>query len=54
MKFYGGVWGGKRNKGLNFGSHLDHHADFRIENLDITQQIMTGFWRNLKNSSAID
>ena len=25
MKFYGGVWGGKRNKQLNVGGDLDHN-----------------------------
>ena len=30
MKFYGGVRGGKRNKWLNLGGDLDHHADCPI------------------------
>ena len=41
MKFYGGVHGGKRNKSLDFGNDLDHHADNLIGNLAITQQIMS-------------
>ena len=35
-----GVWGGKRNKWINFGGDLGHHADCPIENASITQQIM--------------
>ena len=43
MKFYGKVQGGQRNKGLDFGSNLDHHADCPIRSLAITQQIMIKF-----------
>ena len=43
MKFYGGVWGGKGNKWLNFGGDADHHADCPIGNLAIAQEIMNGF-----------
>ena len=43
MKFYGGVQGGDRNKRLDFGRNLDHHADYSIENLAITQHIVSGF-----------
>ena len=44
-EIYGGVWGGKRNKGLDFGNNPDHHADCAVWNrnvryLAITQQIM--------------
>ena len=31
------------NKLLDFDSHLDPHADYPIEKLAITQQVMTGF-----------
>ena len=30
MKLYGGVWGGKRNKWLDFGSDLDDFPDSGI------------------------
>ena len=43
MKFYWGVWGGKRNKWLDFGSDTDHHADCPIRNQAITQWIMSSF-----------
>ena len=35
MKFYGGIWDGKRNKWLDFGTNPDHHADCPIGNLAI-------------------
>ena len=30
MGIYGRVWDGKMNKGLAFGSNLDHHVDCPI------------------------
>ena len=38
IKFYGGVWGGKRNV-IKFwcSDGMDHHADYLIRNLAITQ-----------------
>ena len=39
MKFYGGVRGVKRNKWLDFGSDLDHHADFPIG-----QRLLNKLW----------
>ena len=30
MKFHGGVWGGNRSKGLDFGSDPDHDPDPRF------------------------
>ena len=53
MKIYGGVWGGKRNKWLDFGSNMDYHADFPIGNPGISQQIMSGFWWHSQDSSAM-
>ena len=44
MKFCGGVWGGNRNKWLNFDGAPDHHADCSMENPATAQQIMSGFW----------
>ena len=52
-EIYGGVSGGERNKWLDFGSDSDHHADCPIGNLAITQQIMSGFWWNYQDSSAM-
>ena len=48
-----GAPGGKRNKWLDVGSNLDHHAVCQIRNLAVTQQIMSGFWWNFQNSSAM-
>ena len=42
MNFYGGVQGGKGNKGLDLGKDPDHHSDWPIRNSAITQQIMNG------------
>ena len=36
------VHGGKRNRCVNFGGNLDHHADSLIRNTAIIQQIMSG------------
>ena len=44
--------GGKRNKLLNFGGDLDHHADCPIKTLAITQQVISGFWWNFQDSST--
>ena len=41
--FYEGVWGGKGNQWLDFGSDTDHHADCPIGNPAITQQIISKF-----------
>ena len=30
MKFYGGIWGGEKNKWLDFGSDPDHKSDSGI------------------------
>ena len=43
MKFWGGVFGGKRNKWLNFGGDLDHCADCPIRSPAIIQEIMGEF-----------
>ena len=48
MKSYGEVQNGIRNKWLDFGTDLDHHADCPIGNLAITQQNMSGFWWNFQ------
>ena len=53
MKFYKGVRIAKRNKWLDFGSSLDHHANCPIGNPAITQQIMNRFWWNAQASSAM-
>ena len=53
MKFYTGGWGCKRNKWLDFGSDLNHHADCPIGNPSVTQQIMSEFWLNFQDSSAM-
>ena len=53
MKFYAGVWGGKRNKWLNFCGNPDHHADCPIGNQAITQQIWADFDQNFQDSSAM-
>ena len=53
MKFSGGVQSDKRNKWLDFGGDPDHRADCPIGNPAITQQIMSGFWWNFQDSSAI-
>ena len=37
----------------NFWCRLDHHADCPIGNLAITQQIMSGFWWNFQDNSAM-
>ena len=52
MKFDGGVWDGKWNKWLGFGSNPDHYADCSIGNKAITQQIVKGVWWNCQDSSA--
>ena len=49
MKFYGRVRCGKRSKGLDFGSNLDHHAD--CPSSAITQQIMIKFSGKLHNGT---
>ena len=36
LTFYGGVLDGKRNKLLNYGGDLDHHADSLIGNPAVT------------------
>ena len=46
MKFYGGVWGGKMNKFLDFGSDPDHHVDYPIRNPAISEQITSRFLWN--------
>ena len=51
--FMAGSGGGKRNKWLNFGDDSDHHADCPIRNPTITQQIMSRFWWNFQDSSAV-
>ena len=38
MKFYGGVWDGKRNKWLHFGSDSDHHV------ASPTQPLLNKLW----------
>ena len=43
VTYFGEVWGGKRNKCVNFGCDLDHHAGCLIGTLVMTQQIMSGF-----------
>ena len=53
MKFYAGVWGGKRNKWSDFSSDPDHHADSPIGNPAIIQQITSGFWLNFEDTSAM-
>ena len=53
MKLYGGAWGGKSNKRIDFGSDPDHHADCPIKNAAIIQQIMSGFWWNFQYTSAM-
>ena len=53
MKFYGGVRIGKRSKWLDFGSDLDHYADGPIRNPATTQQVISGFWWNFQESSAM-
>ena len=53
MKFYEGVWGGKRNKWINFGGDLDHNVDCPIQNPAITQQIMNGLQWKFQDSSAM-
>ena len=41
MKFYGRVWGVKRNKSLNFGANSDNHVDCPVRNPVIIQQIIS-------------
>ena len=43
MKFYGGIWGGKRNERLDSVGDLDDHADCPIGNLAITQKLWADF-----------
>ena len=40
VKFYGEFQGGKRNKWLDFGSDLGHHADFQLE----VWPLLNKFW----------
>ena len=53
MKFYEGVGGGTTNKWLNCGGSLDYYADCPIGNPAITQQNISGFWRNFQDISAM-
>ena len=53
MKFYGGIRGGKRNKWLDFGSNPDHHVDYSVRSMTITKHIMSGFWWNFQDNSAM-
>ena len=53
MKFFERVQGDKRNKCWDFGCDPDHHADRPIINRAITQQILSGFWWNLQDSSVM-
>ena len=53
VKFYGGIQGGKRNKWINFGGDLDHCTDCPIGKQAISQQIISKFWCNFQDSSAM-
>ena len=48
MKIYGVFLTDKRNKWLNFGGYLDHHADYFIGIPAITMQIMSRFCEFLR------
>ena len=47
------VEGGQRSKWLDFGNDSDYHADCPIWNPAITQQIISRFWWNFQDSSAM-
>ena len=43
MGFYGGVWGGKRNKCLDVSNNLDQHSDCPIVNLALLIKLRADF-----------